>query len=996
MRADALAPRRRLADMMDVRILLVRLCALVLSLAVCTTSAYAQTSASATREAALQHVRGTTASKSLAITDVSELVVTDETRTQHAGVSHVYIRQGLGGIEIANQSVTVNLDAKNLVIGTRGSLVRDILTSATATSPTLSASGAIDRAAAQLGLVATAPLVELESSTGPTQASLFRLAGVSLDDIPVKLTYYSLPSGALVLAWELVVRTPDRKHWWQVWVDATTGAITAQGDWIARDSYRVLEIPVESPQHGVRTLAVDPADATASPFGWHDTNGAAGAEFNITRGNNVLAQEDQNGNNGTGYGPNGGAALVFDYSLDLAQAPSVSLDAGITNLFYWNNVLHDVLYQYGFDEQSGNFQSNNYGAAGVAGDDVLADAQDGSDFDNANFGTPPDGSQPRMQMFLWSAPATPLLAIGAPSAAAGSYTALEALFGGSVPASPASVLGSIVVVDDGSGAASEGCGPLINGPAISGNVALIDRGNCNFTVKVKNAQNVGALAVVMVNNVLGSPITMGGTDGTVTIPSVMVSRADGTTIRTALPAGATLSNPGQGPNIDSGFDAGIVAHEYCHGLSNRLTGGPANSSCLFNDEQPGEGWSDFCGLFLTATPGDAGSDARPVGTYAAGQSVSGSGIRVYPYSTDLAINPHTYDDIKTASIPHGVGSVWAVALWDMYWNLVDTYGYDANLYTGTGGNNLAMQLVVDGLKLQTCSPSFLDARDAILQADVNANAGANECLIWQAFAKRGMGVAASAGSSNSVIDGFEDFTIPSQCLCGNGVADAGEACDEGGETATCNADCSVPLCSNGVVELNAGEQCDDANANDNDDCTNACLASVCGDTTLWNQGTGSEACDEGGETATCNADCSVPSCSNGVFELNAGEQCDDGNANANDDCTNVCVAAVCGDSTVWNQGAGSEACDEGGETATCNADCSVPFCSNGVVELNAGEQCDDGGLDQGDGCSATCQFEVIQVPALSTPLLGLLMGALLAGGGWLAHARAASRLERAS
>ena len=83
--------------MVDVGILLAGRCALVLSLAVCTTSAYAQTSASATREAALQYVRGTTASKSLAITDVSELVVTDETRTQHAGVSHVYIRQELGG-----------------------------------------------------------------------------------------------------------------------------------------------------------------------------------------------------------------------------------------------------------------------------------------------------------------------------------------------------------------------------------------------------------------------------------------------------------------------------------------------------------------------------------------------------------------------------------------------------------------------------------------------------------------------------------------------------------------------------------------------------------------------------------------------------------------------------------------------------------------------------------------------------------------------------------
>jgi cysteine-rich repeat protein len=130
--------------------------------------------------------------------------------------------------------------------------------------------------------------------------------------------------------------------------------------------------------------------------------------------------------------------------------------------------------------------------------------------------------------------------------------------------------------------------------------------------------------------------------------------------------------------------------------------------------------------------------------------------------------------------------------------------------------------------------------------------------------------------------------------------------------------------------------------------------------------------------------------------LNAGEQCDDANANANDDCTNACLAPVCGDSTVWNQGTGSEACDEGGETATCNADCSVPLCSNGVVELNAGEQCDDGGLEPGDGCSAACQSEAMPVPALPTPLLGLLVGALLGVGGWLTRERAGQRLERAS
>ena len=66
--------------------------------------------------------------------------------------------------------------------------------------------------------------------------------------------------------------------------------------------------------------------------------------------------------------------------------------------------MHDLTYQYGFDEPAGNFQTNNYGNGGLGNDAVKAEAQDGSGLNNANFATPPDGSQPRMQMFRWQAP----------------------------------------------------------------------------------------------------------------------------------------------------------------------------------------------------------------------------------------------------------------------------------------------------------------------------------------------------------------------------------------------------------------------------------------------------------------------------------------------------------------------------------------------------------------------------------------------------------------
>ena len=129
----------------------------------------------------------------------------------------------------------------------------------------------------------------------------------------------------------------------------------------------------------------------------------------------------------------------------------------------------------------------------------------------------------------------------------------------------------------------------------------------------------------------------------------------------------------------------------------------------------------------------------------------------------MTIDPRTYDAIKTASVPHGVGSTFTAMLWEMTWGLIDQYGFDPDLANGSGGNNIATQLVVDGLKLQPCSPGFVDARDAILTADVANNAGVNNCVIWKAFAKRGLGFSADQGSSGSITDGTQAFDLPPEC-----------------------------------------------------------------------------------------------------------------------------------------------------------------------------------------------------------------------------------------
>ncbi|HBY67369.1 MAG TPA: peptidase, partial [Flavobacteriaceae bacterium] len=115
--------------------------------------------------------------------------------------------------------------------------------------------------------------------------------------------------------------------------------------------------------------------------------------------------------------------------------------------------------------------------------------------------------------------------------------------------------------------------------------------------------------------------------------------------------------------------------------------------------------------------------------------------------------------IKTAAVPHGVGSVWAEMLWEMTWTLIDEHGFDPDYYNFTGdvtqdaGNIMALALVTEGMKLQPCSPGFVDGRDAIIAADQAIYGGANECLIWEAFAKRGLGFSASQGSSGSRGDG---------------------------------------------------------------------------------------------------------------------------------------------------------------------------------------------------------------------------------------------------
>jgi hypothetical protein len=249
----------------------------------------------------------------------------------------------------------------------------------------------------------------------------------------------------------------------------------------------------------------------------------------------------------------------------------------------------------------------------------------------------------------------------------------------------------------------------------------------------------------------------------VTIPSVMISQRSCDTLKLYLSNLNVSLNANLGPSFDSGLDNGIIAHEYGHGLTKRLTGGAGNSTCLSNEEQMGEGWSDYLSLIFTAKTSDMSIKKRGIGTYLINQPTDGNGIRPYPYTTDMTLNPMTYGNIKTLTAPHHLGSVWCTMLWDMTWLFQDIYGFSEDLYQGDGGNNMALALIVEALKLQPCQPGFVTGRNAILKADSLINGGAHSCLIWKAFARRGLGASASQGSAYDKNDGVEAFDMPITC-----------------------------------------------------------------------------------------------------------------------------------------------------------------------------------------------------------------------------------------
>lgn len=663
---------------------------------------------------------------------------------------------------------------------------------------------------------------------GLKNAAQYQLIGINdaepegVQSVKNRLIYFQTESNDLKLCYEFIFHEKGTSNYWDVLADATTGEILNKENLtvscnfkhdafhhdysahvptgftenfnkevtpaigaLAADnaSYRVFALPIESPNHGSRSLVTNPWFLDASPDGWHKVAGGTYAgDYTTTRGNNVHAYDDKADTNLPGSSPDGGSTRTFDFPY-VPNGTAANLSAATTNLFYISNKIHDIFYRLGFTETARNFQAFNFGKGGSQNDYVMAESQDGGGTNNANFATPSDGGRPRMQMYLWDPSIVERVFYNAPTEAVGRVVSnvVSTTFGPALDATGVTADVKLSPVEDG-------CTPLPSG-SLAGKIGLIKRGDCNFTQKVKNAQVAGAVAAILYNLPNSAPTSgMSGEDPTITIPSVLIESSEGLYMKGLLtantPVNITLKyDPDTQATKEGSFDNGIVIHEYGHGISNRNTGN--GYSCLQSSgskEQMGEGWSDFFALMLTNRPGDNASVPRGIGTYATSEAINGGGIRPAQYSPDLGVNPFTYSNTNGMEytnqygqlVPdvHSIGFVWASMLWDLHWKYAEKYGYSSDVMENTtNGSTRVLQLVTDGLKLQPCSPSFIDGRDAILAAEMNTTGGADKCMIWNVFARRGLGVNATTGSKTDINDQVADFTVPEECVLATNEAD---------------------------------------------------------------------------------------------------------------------------------------------------------------------------------------------------------------------------------
>ncbi len=626
------------------------------------------------------------------------------------GVTHVRMEQQIDGL-------TVHGAYAKAAVNGKGELVQVI--------DRLAAVSLVQPSRIDAGQALAAVMKKLH----PSQAAAYRAAGLKGNTTEyaggaffhrgpsVTAVVLPLENGSLARGWVVETWTAKDNQLHYTVVDGNGQVLDVESR-TNTDSYNVF---VEDPLKGGQTVVAGPGAGNAqSPIGW-----LAGTPttFNI-QGNNVRAYLDTDANNAP---DSGGTAVTngnFLATADLGAQPSTTGNKAVAvqNLFYLNNLVHDTLYRHGFNEGNGNFQANNFGNGGLGNDPVSAEAQDGSGTDNANFSTPTDGSAPRMQMYVWNSNPQGLVTVGAAN-----YGAYPSAFGAALTAT--GVSGPLKVANP-----VDACTALAAG-SLTGNVAIVDRGTCDFTIKVLNAQNAGARAVVIANNVAGGAFSGGGTDRKVRIPSAMVTQANGVTLKGQAGTNAVLKANANALQVDGDLDSDIVFHEYGHGLTWRMIGSMSGTFA----GAIGEGASDVLAFLING-------DDR-IGEYAMNDPI---GIRTTPY----AAATKTFSN-WTANQVHTDGEIYAAAMWEV----LEAYqGY------GLSADNL-MADFVDGMNYTPATPTPDKMRDGMLSSLNNrtddGSFGKRRCAIWTGFAQKGIGQGAGVTiSRRGTATINQSFTVP--------------------------------------------------------------------------------------------------------------------------------------------------------------------------------------------------------------------------------------------
>jgi Zn-dependent metalloprotease len=489
------------------------------------------------------------------------------------GTTFLDYSQTVGGIKVFEGEVKVAVNNSGEVLSVReGFLVNG---QTVKLKPALKEADGIARAFEYAGKTVSPSFVQTEArATKADPASFENPLNRSLEEVRSELNVVRVNDTAR-LAWHVYADVgPD--EWYEILVDAHSGEL------LLRHNLYVFEaqgtVYTEDPGKGPRQLVSFVGDTVINTSdGWMGTS-------TVTTGNNVEAYLDTNAdnapdaNNGTNLSNGHASSPTQDFTFPFSTTvdPRTQQAAVVTNLFYFNNIMHDFSYRLGFTESARNFQTNNFGRGGLGADSVRAEAQDGSGTNNANFATPPDGQRPRMQQYLFTAP---------------------------------------------------------------------------------------------------------------------------------------------NPDRDSSVDGDVVFHEYGHGISNRLIGNGSTALSGTQSGAMGEGWSDY---WANTINGDGA-----VGEYVTNNP---NGIRRAAYTVPSATVHDSYADVCSGGCEvHNDGEVWAATLWDL---------------RNTLGATITDNIVLNGMKFTPNRPSFLNARDGIIQADQNLNGGANRCAIWTVFARHGMGVSA--------------------------------------------------------------------------------------------------------------------------------------------------------------------------------------------------------------------------------------------------------------